>query len=193
MVTEINQKLSVRSKELEESNTALRVLTTYIHDGFEGTRRMVSRLNLPAQVLNLYGLPLDGTNPNPTTSAEWLTIGQTFIKGARDAVQKGYPAIACPSADEIETVLNSAIKEHAEAVAADRNYDMTQAELAVQRGQANELINDVVAELRLTLRKLDPAAQRRIMRSYGARFQYLSDEPVDDGDIAPVVNAAVAA
>jgi len=35
-----------------------------------------------------------------------------------------------------------------------------------------------MAELRLTLRKLDMPSQRRIKRSYGAPYEYLLGEPV---------------
>ena len=43
-----------------------------------------------------------------------------------------------------------------------------------------------MAELRLTLRKLETPSQRRIMRSYGARFKYLQGEPVDTDDNDPI-------
>ncbi len=49
-------------------------------------------------------------------------------------------------------------------------------------------------QLRFTLRKKDEASQRRIMRSYGARFTYASGEtPDEDGpspDPKPVEPAA---
>jgi hypothetical protein len=56
------------------------------------------------------------------------------------------------------------------------------------RAQADELIADIMAELRLTLRKLDQLSQRRIQRSYGARFKYLQGEPVDPDDNEPVID-----
>ena len=92
-VTTITQKLSDRSKEIDERNSALDILATYVRDGFEVTRRQVNRLNLPAHVLHLYGLPLDGTTPYPSSAAEWLTIGKTFVEGAKKVEEKGHPVV----------------------------------------------------------------------------------------------------
>ena len=66
-------------------------------------------------------------------------------------------------------------------------YDESQAKIAGMRKQADELIADIMAELRLTLRKMDAPSQRRVMRSYGARFSYLKGEQVDEDDTEPVV------
>jgi hypothetical protein len=43
----------------------------------------------------------------------------------------------------------------------------------------------VVEQLRFNLRKKDAPSQRRVMRTYGARFRYLSGEPVDPDDPLP--------
>ena len=58
--------------------------------------------------------------------------------------------------------------------------------MASARKEADELIGDIMAELRLTLRKMDNPSQRRVQRSYGARFKYLSGEPVDTDDTEPI-------
>lgn len=187
-VTTISQKLSARSKEIEERNSHLGNLSTYIRDGFEVTRRQVNRLKLPAHVLQLYGLPLDGTTPNPTTAAEWLTIAKTFIEGSKKVAEQGFAVVACPTPEEIEKKLKKAEKEYNEVVTADRNYDDAQAGMAEMRKEADGLIADVMAELRLTLRKLDMPSQRRIMRSYGAQFKYLRGETVDPDDNEPIVD-----
>lgn len=188
-VTTINQRLSTRSKELDEGNSALDELTRYVRDGFEVLRRQVVRCNLPAHVLTSHGLPLDGKTPHPSTASEWLTIARTFLDGARKVKAEGFPVISCPAPEEIETVLQKADKEHAEVAAADRAYDEAQQEMADARRQADELIGDIMAELRLTLRKMDSPSQRRVMRSYGARFMYAAGEPVDEGDEHPVVQS----
>ncbi len=54
--------------------------------------------------------------------------------------------------------------------------------MAEMRETAEELISDIMAELRLTLRKLESPSQRRIQRSYGAQFKYLKGETVDPDD-----------
>ena len=64
---------------------------------------------------------------------------------------------------------------------------------AGRSGQADELIGDIMAELRMTLRKMDAASQRRIMRTSGARFEYLRGEEVDPDDNDPIVPSQEAA
>lgn len=54
--------------------------------------------------------------------------------------------------------------------------------------EAENLIADVMAEMRLTLRKMDMPSQRRIQRSYGAKFKYLKGEEVDPDDNEPIVD-----
>jgi hypothetical protein len=185
----INQKLQVRSKESAESGEAMRMLGVCIRDFWEVARRQTARLNLPARTLLAYGLPLDGVTPNPTTPLAWLSVGRTVVEGAKAIEEQGLPPVTCPSADEVAQALESAVKEHADVSAADRAYDDAQAEMAQARAEADDLIAQIMAELRLTLRKLDSASQRRIMRTYGARFKYLPGEPVDDGDTAPLTES----
>ncbi len=189
-VTTLTQNLSGRSKEIDERNGALDTLSTYIRDGFEVVRRQVNRLNLPAHVLQLYGLPLDGKTPNPSTAVEWITIAKTFVEGAAKVKEAGFPAVKCPSAKEIQEKYGVAKKEYDDVAAADRGYDNAQQGISDMRGKADELIGDIMAELRLTLRKMDSSSQRRIMRSYGAKFKYLKGESVDTDDNDPITDEA---
>ena len=67
---------------------------------------------------------------------------------------------------------------------ADRAYDEAQEAVAALRGQADELIAEVMDELRFNLRRKDAPSQRRVMRTYGANFSYLKGEPRDADDVA---------
>ena len=58
-------------------------------------------------------------------------------------------------------------------------YDKAQEAADELREQADDLIDDVAAELRFNLRKKDPASRRRIMRTYGVKYRYLKGEPVE--------------
>ena len=84
-----------------------------------------------------------------------------------------------PSAAELQAVLDTARSEFDDVAMADREYDKAQEEIERLRPQADDLIQDVFAELRFNLRKKDDASQRRIMRTYGAEFRYLKGEPED--------------
>jgi hypothetical protein len=124
--------------------------------------------------------------PKPATQEEWLTLAAQVVKGDEVAVAAGYPATANPSAAEIEAILAAARSESDDVAVADRAYDEAQEEAAALRPQADDLIVEVVAELRFNLRKKDAPSQRRIMRTYGARYRYLAGEPHDAGDEPPV-------
>jgi len=73
---------------------------------------------------------------------------------------------------------------------ADRAYDTAQKAVEALRAQADELIAEVMAELRFNLRKRDTPNRRRIIRTYGATYSYLAGEPVDAGDAAVEAEAS---
>ena len=187
-VTTIQKKLSARSKEIEERNSSCDLLSRYTLDGFEVVRRLAHRENMPAHVLQLYGLPLDGTNPQPASAAEWIAVAKTFVEGAKEVEAQGFSVVSCPSPAEIEKFMKKAEREYNDVAGADRSYDMEQADIAEMRKGAENLIADVMDELRLTLRKMDMPSQRRVQRSYGAKFKYLKGEEVDPDDTEPIID-----
>jgi hypothetical protein len=179
-INEINDSKSNRSKEFSESSEAFEHLQTCMRDMWEAARRKVNRLNLPAQMLTYYELPLDGKSPYPNTRAEWYVLAKKMTEGAENAVKNGYPPVLEPGAEELKEALVKAEKERGDVSEADREYDEAQEALEDSRIKAEELINDVMAELRFYLRKMDDSSQRRIMRSYGATFRFMKDEPEDE-------------
>ncbi len=82
-------------------------------------------------------------------------------------------------AAEVAAVLATARLQAADVPTADRAYVEAQQAIAAQRPRADELIADIMADLRSSLRKYDEATQRRIMRTYGATFISLPGEPAD--------------
>jgi hypothetical protein len=186
-------RLSVRSKEVEEKNSAYSEMMTYLRDGVEVLRRMVYRLKLPAQTFQLYGMPLDGKTPEFGTQAEAFEFVDQFVNGDIESGKLGNPQIACPTTQEIKGKKDIAKKEYDDVVVADRAYAEVEKELAGLRLTADENIQDVIADLRRSLRKLTPPAQRRIMMSYGARFKFLPGEPEELPEAASVVKEPAAA
>lgn len=170
-------RLSTRSTEVEEKNVAYAEMMTYIRDGAEVLKRMVYRLKLPAQTFLLYGMPLDGKTPEFGTQVETFEFVDQFINGDIESGKLGNPRISCPTVEEIKGKKDIAKKEYDDVVVADRAYAAVEKELAGLRLTADENIQDVMADLRRSLRKLTPPAQRRIMMSYGARFKFLPGEP----------------
>ncbi len=181
----ISEKLSGRAKETRERAEAVERAGLYTRDLWEVLKRRVRRLDQPAEVLTFYQLPLDGTVPKPTTQEEWLSFAAQVVLGDARAVAAGYPPMVNPSAAELQAALQAAVSEAADVALADRAYDQAQEAVEALRSPADALIAEVVDQLRFNLRKKDAPSQRRVMRTYGARFRYLSGEPVDPDDPLP--------
>ncbi len=179
-INEINALLSKRSKEVHESSEAFSKMETCIRDMWEVLRRRVNREDQPAQVLTYYALTLDGLTPKPTTYDQWYTLAGKMVDGDAKAVADGYPPMQNPSAEDLKGALEKARADRDDISEADRAYDRAQEGVEEMRVKADELINDVMDDLRYFLRKMDKASQRRIMRSYGVVFRYFKGEPEDE-------------
>lgn len=179
-VNTVTQKLSGRAKEVREKNEAADQVAGCVRDMWEVVKRRVGRLNQPAEVLTYYQLPLSGETPKLYTPDEWIVMGQQLVVGDAQAVAAGYPAMVNPSAAELDALVQSAQTEKEDVAIADREYGQAQEALAALRVQADELIDEVMAQLRYVLRRLEAPSQRRIMRTYGAEFAYLEGEPPDE-------------
>ncbi len=170
-------------REEMERDEALGTLKLYLEDIWEVIRRRVYRNDEPAGVLRFYYLDVDGTEPKPETIEEWLELAEKVIAGDAEAVQAGYEAAVCPSAAELQKVLDKARREASEVAPADEAHNRAQAAIDAMRAQADELIEDVLEDLSFHLRKEEPASQRRIMRGYGVKFGYFPGELRDMDDV----------
>ena len=179
-LNQTNVLLSRRSKETRESSEAFDKMETGVRDTWEVLRRRVNRNDEPAHVLTYYELPLDGITPKPTTKDEWYALAASMIDGDAKAVEAGYPPMQNPSAEDLKELLDKARAEKNDVSDADRQYDKAQEDVEELRAKADELISDVIDDLRYFLRKKDEPSQRRIMRSYGVTFKYLQGEPEDE-------------
>ena len=177
---------AVRYKELRERNEAIARVSTFTRDFWEVLKRRTDRNNDPAEVLTYYGLPLDGIVPRPVTSDEWLLAASNCVKGDAAAVTAGYTAMANPSASEVDTELQAALIEASEVSDADRAQDEALAAADAFVTDVDLLIADVMAELRFNTRRMDHPSQRRIQRTYGARFRTTPGEP-SEGDHSQVI------
>ncbi len=185
----LNATLAQRIKETNEKTNALAELQTWVRDFWEVDKRRIYRLKLPTAVLAYYGLGQDGNVPKSASEGSWLDFAAQIIKGDADAVAAGYPAMANPSAAEVAAQLALAKAEAAQVGGTDRMYDQAQEKVAALRPEADGFIQEIMNQLRFNLRKKDEPSQRRIIRSYGARFTYASGE-TPDPDGPPVVTTA---
>ena len=176
----VGAALGHRSKEVREKDEAVGFVQVYLRDFWEVLKRRVNRENQPAEVLTYYKLPLDGTIPTLSSADLWLTQAASVAQGDGLAVAAGYETMANPSAAKLQEVLAVAIAEVGDVAGADRVLDQAQERLALLRGEADTLLQEVMAQLRFQLRKKDESSQRRIMRSYGALFTTSAGEPTEE-------------
>ena len=181
----VKEKLENKMKEVREKGESLEVLEGYCRDTWENVRRTKKRLNQPSEIFAYYGLSADGISPHPDSTSAWLKIAQDIIDGGARAVLDGYPTILSPSVAEIQIVLNKAQDEYNDYAMADREHDQAQAAIAALRPQADEFINEVYDQLAFALRKMDNASQRRVMRTYGYRYDYSPGEPPEEVPAKP--------
>ena len=179
----VSSAVGERSREVEESEAAMAELKQVLDDLWEVLRRRVRRHNEPVGVFRFYGLDVMGQPPELEEHEEWLELAQQVIDGDKLAVEAGYATAVCPTAAEIQTALDSARKELADVTPAERELDRVQAAVLSLRQQADDLILDIIEELRFHSRKEDPASQRHIMRTYGAKYRYQPGEVRDLEDV----------
>ena len=179
----VSAAVGERSREVEEGEAAMAELKLVLDDLWEVLRRRVRRTDEPVGVLRFYGLDTEGQLPDQNTHEEWLELAEQVIEGDAQAVAAGYAAAVCPSAAELQAALDSARKELADVTPAERELDRAQKAVLSLRQQADDLIGDVIEELRFHSRKEDPVSQRHLLRTYGATYRYQPDEVRDLDDV----------
>lgn len=180
----VQSTLGARVRETAESNVAIDKLKMYISHTWFTIYHRFKRLDLPTGVLAYYQLNSDGSRPTIGKGREaWESIAVQIIKGDADAVLAGYTAMAEPTAAELQAALDASIAEAGDVQSADRDYDDAQEALAAYRDTADDFIRELRDLIIFGTRKKDAASQRRILRSYGAKYRYEPGEPVDEGDV----------
>jgi hypothetical protein len=180
----VQSTLGDRVIETAESQAALNKLRMYVSHAWVSVYHRAQRLDLPDGVLEYYMLNADGSRPVIKQDREsWESIADQIIKGDANAVLAGYVAMAEPTAVELQTVLDASVNESGDVLQADRDYDEAQETVATFRDTADELIRELRDLVVFATRKKDAASQRRILRSYGAKYRYLPGEAVDEGDV----------
>ncbi|MBC8180480.1 hypothetical protein H8E88_05080 [candidate division KSB1 bacterium] len=179
----ISATLTGREKEVRERNYIFDKLETYLRDFWAVLVRRVHRNKEHAEVFTYYKLPLSGVMPSYLTKSQMLEIAKDVVLGDANAVVAGHTLMSNPSALELDAVIQAAKVEFDDVAIADRDYDQAQAIVADSRIIADEFIQEVMDELRFALRKMDFSSQRRVMRSYGAIYEFVEGEPEDDLEI----------
>lgn len=173
-------RLGGRIKEVTESQRADGKLSVYVRDFWEVLKRRTYRLEHNISVFAHYGLPSDGSVPVLSSRVDLVTAATKIGAGEPSAVGAGFPAMSNPSAAEVVVKFNTAQTERAEVGPADNLLDQAQTTIAALRAAIDELIEDIVADIRYKERKQDDASIRRILRRYGAKFEFTEGEVPDE-------------
>lgn len=167
-------------KEIREKNQAISILKVYVRDLWETLCRRVYRENQALDVFAYYQLPKSGNNPILTSDGQWLEMAQLLIEGDASAVAAGYPSAVNPGVAELQEKLDVARAEYNDVSDADRQLDQAQEAVSDIMPEAKQLIDRIIAELEFKLYDKDDASKRRIMRSYGVRYELTKNEQPED-------------
>ena len=166
-------------KETGEAQTAYEDVELHLRDFWEVLKRRTVRKKHSPSVLAFYKLPEDGSIPVLSSREDIETSCQNVLDGEVEAVKAGFPAMANPSAQDVQDKLNDARREAGEVTPVARGLEGAQRDVQELRPKAIEAVEDVIAALRYNTRKLEPGAARDIMRSYGVSFDFDPGETPD--------------
>ena len=172
-------RLGARVKEVTEAQRADSKLEVYVRDYIEVLKRRTYRLEHNISVLTHHSLPQDGSVPAINSRADLVTVATNLISGDGTAVGAGFPAMANPSAAEVNAKFGAAQTERSQVGPADEALDQAQNIIAAQRAGIDELIDDVIADIQYKERKQDITSIRRILRRYGAKYEFTEGETPD--------------
>ncbi|WP_421919462.1 hypothetical protein [Marinifilum sp.] len=172
--------LTERHREVREKNESMDRVERYVRDFYEVLKRRTYRLEHKADIFGLYNISFNGDIPDIKTERKLLNAAEHIISGEAKAVEKGFPAMENPTAAEVETELLNARKELKDVGPADSSYQEVQFEISQMREPVDELIREVAEYLHFNLRKKSSSTTRRVMRSYGFKYRYLKNEPVEE-------------
>lgn len=172
------------TKEVGEAQTAEGVLDTYVRDYVAVLGRRTFRLKHSVAVLDCHKLNHDAELPPLGTQEERRTVAQELVAGDAAAVAMGFPAMANPSAAELQTKLTDAVRERGEVTPVDRDLQALLEKLRALRPQAQVVVDDLVDELRHSTRRLEAGTAREVMRSYGLSYETLPGETPEPSEPA---------
>ncbi len=135
-------------KETGEAQTAYEDVELELRDFWEGLKRRTVRKKHSPSVLAFYKLPEDGSIPALSSREDIETSCQNVLDGEVEAVREGFPAMANPSALEVQAKLTDARREAGEITPMARGLERAQRDVQELRPRAIEAVEDVIASLR---------------------------------------------
>jgi hypothetical protein len=126
------------------------------------------------------------TVPALSSEADLLTWASRIVKGdPRRVALHSEPAMAMPSAAEVETALETYEAKLAVQTTAKDSLAEEQSDVNNLRPAADQLIKDIWDEVEFALRQLDPPTLRRRAREGGVFYALRPGEPEEPGTETP--------
>jgi len=182
-INDAEAKLKARMKETGEQTPAFKKLKTTEMDLIQVAKKRIERNDEPTDNLRFYAMNLEGEGPNPTSMDDMIKVALQLITGDAEAVAAGFPAMLNPSALELQTALDTARNERSDVKEAETAYDRAQQVLSDHGVTADDHIRECVDEMKFGLRHEDDSSFRRIMRTYGFKYE---SEPGEELPEKPV-------
>lgn len=111
------------TKETSESTTAEEVLETVLRDYIVVLARRTFREKHNVAVLEAHGLTHDGTVPEIHSREDRRALARRLIDGDAAEIPLGAPAMANPSAAELQAKLDAAVKEEGDITPVNRDLE----------------------------------------------------------------------
>ncbi len=169
----VSEQLAARIKVVNQKDEAFQRLEWHVRDAWECLKRRVRRNGEDSAVFANYGLAQDGIVAGATAQRGWLDFAQVIINGDDEAARAGSERLRSPNQAEIQAAYAAAELLFETAVpAADKVYNKAQEAVANLRPQVDDVLADVVRDMRynLSIAKMEKESERRVMRGYGFEF-----------------------
>ena len=168
----LSEKLSTRMQLIDDKDAAMQSLEWHVRDGWVGLKRRIRRQGLKPSVIVYYGLDEGAELPASMSQTDCLRYAQEMIGGDDEAAAAGFERLREPNQAEIQAAYTAANALYMSVPAADLAYDLAQKAVADLRPEVDEILADVVRDMRynLSIAKMDKESERRIMRGYGFTF-----------------------
>ncbi len=179
---DLQKAYACRRDRIAERNQLKGALALAICDFREALKKRNRRLCLRLGVLEYYRC---GHGELGRRMDDLIAMGYGLINGEVLARAARYPAMSNPTINEVADCLvlftGKALLVHG----VDLTYQRAQAIVRKLCEEIDMLIKNLYAELRKSLKDLDPKARRRIMRRYGFKSIEDWEQPDPDEDLEP--------
>ncbi len=163
------KQYALRLLTIAGRNEVMSELDMHIRDFWDGLERRNRRHGFPKEAAAFYRIPCWAKRPQTRGMHERLEVVRTIIDGDEQAVAHGWPAMLSPSKEELQAVLNKALKACDQADLATSRDQRTRADLVALREKVKHCLRDLAGFMGVAWRGNKPA-RRDVLRKLGYRF-----------------------